>query len=181
MNPNGGAIALGHPIGEAAKGLCTFACTTLPCTISLVGWPARCIRQSLPGCLCSPRWPFPPARPSAGCSGARQTVTLLHELARRNNSGGEHKVGRQGCTLSFGQGCHLSLAWCVLHCRVGLPAPRQFSPLQDTPSSPHCAPSCTLLHPWLQGPRYGVVSMCVGSGMGAAAVFETNGMPAKKA
>ncbi|KAL4441838.1 hypothetical protein ABPG77_003754 [Micractinium sp. CCAP 211/92] len=71
VNPNGGAIALGHPIG---------------------------------------------------CSGARQTVTLLHELARRNNSSEKH-----------------------------------------------------------EGPRYGVVSMCVGSGMGAAAVFETNGAPAKTA
>ncbi|EFN57278.1 hypothetical protein CHLNCDRAFT_143854 [Chlorella variabilis] len=59
VNPNGGAIALGHPIG---------------------------------------------------CTGARQTVTLLHEMARRNSNG--------------------------------------------------------------RGAHYGVVSMCTGSGMGAAAVFE---------
>ena len=48
MNPNGGAIALGHP---------------------------------------------------AGATGARQTVTLLHEMARRNSNGagGNGKVGRR-CT-----------------------------------------------------------------------------------
>lgn len=46
-------------------------------------------------------------------------------------------------------------------------------------SSSH--PECCPLAACLQGPRYGVVSMCVGSGMGAAAVFETNGaVPAKE-
>ncbi|KAI7843663.1 hypothetical protein COHA_002564 [Chlorella ohadii] len=78
INPNGGAIALGHPIG---------------------------------------------------CSGARQTVTLLHEMQKRV----------KGSTEGSAEG-----------------------------SSDHA-------------PRYGVVSMCVGSGMGAAAVFEFNGavVPAK--
>ncbi|EFN57082.1 hypothetical protein CHLNCDRAFT_143855 [Chlorella variabilis] len=65
VNPNGGAIALGHP---------------------------------------------------AGATGARQTVTLLHEMARRNSNG----AGGNG-----------------------------------------------------KGARYGMVSMCTGSGMGAAAVFES--------
>lgn len=48
VNPNGGAMALGHPIG---------------------------------------------------CSGARQTVTLLHELNKRNKNNGSHEVGGVGGVL----------------------------------------------------------------------------------
>lgn len=76
VNPNGGAIALGHPLG---------------------------------------------------CTGARQTATLLNELKRRN---------AYASTSSL----HLHLQSSHLH-------------------SFDCS-------------RFGVVSMCIGSGMGAAAVYE---------
>ncbi len=90
VNPNGGAIALGHPIGEPAGGW-----------LSLAIWPflsaaVQGFRPSFASPTFSPH-DQPLARPSAGCSGARQTVTLLHELARRNNSSEKHEVGWPGC------------------------------------------------------------------------------------
>ena len=97
VNPNGGAIALGHPIGEPAEGLAKVC----PAIVSLaVATYSEHLKKAK-----SPRsgWAWlsfgllhqslAQARPSAGCSGARQTVTLLHELARRNNSGEKHEVG----------------------------------------------------------------------------------------
>lgn len=80
VNPNGGAIALGHPLG---------------------------------------------------CTGARQVVTLLNELRRRGK-----RSGRAG-------------------------EPRL------------CRGSLTAFLP--ERRAYGVVSMCIGTGMGAAAVFEYPG------
>lgn len=86
VNPNGGAIALGHPLG---------------------------------------------------CTGARQVVTLLNELRRR----GKRFVSAAAHTH-------------------GLLAPTRLTvPLL-------CLPGCR---------AYGVVSMCIGTGMGAAAVFEYPG------
>lgn len=85
VNPNGGAIALGHPLG---------------------------------------------------CTGARQVVTLLNELKRR---------GRRSVST------------------VTRSPPRTFENVFSL--SPSCVP-CR---------AYGVVSMCIGTGMGAAAVFEYPG------
>ena len=99
VNPNGGAIALGHP---------------------------------------------------AGATGARQTVTLLHELNRRNGSGG-HKVG-------------------------GLDRRRMSMRVRGRRREHHATSrgrSVDRRRTTVQGPRFGVVSMCAGSGIGAAAVFES--------
>lgn len=83
VNPNGGAIALGHPLG---------------------------------------------------CTGARQVVTLLHELRRRGKRWGP-------------------------------------------PGTGHCPPPPVLTRGPSLRRAYGVVSMCIGTGMGAAAVFEYPGPP----
>lgn len=96
VNPNGGAIALGHPLG---------------------------------------------------CTGARQVVTLLNELRRRGR--------RSDCDAAYGrQGENRAL----------LQRRAAFSPFPSAVSPP--------LPPFR---AYGVVSMCIGTGMGAAAVFEYPG------
>lgn len=100
-----------------------------------------------------------------GCTGARQVVTLLNELKRRGKRSGCHPglpagggVGRWTCLWL------VALAWwlCLL-CVHGASVPA------DQGGS--VAPPMVLC----VRRAYGVVSMCIGTGMGAAAVFEYPG------
>lgn len=151
VNPNGGERSLlagSHVQSGAAAGCTCFTCTGSRCGRAVPGAGSH-------GCPAPRRWrrgagaSAAPVRMCAGAialghpagaTGVRQTVTLLHELARRQASDGQ--VGRGGAGSELGCGCwrwrcrarrlHASSLSCCLRVCVRLPL-RQSRPCVRVP------------------------------------------------
>ena len=138
VNPNGGAIALGHPLGAtgvAAQVMLVPSRTWLPAIVGVVLWPGAVVCRPL-------------------------TMLLV-------------------CAAVSTMFASIYTTWPplrTLHAMAGLCALMSCLPgLMPYPSPAGVRCTATLLHEMAKrgkAARYGVVSMCIGSGMGAAAVFE---------